>query len=188
MAKLNTLFTARQMEWLESVDSTNRHMNRKTDADLSDGFVVASLYQSAGRGQGEKYWHSEPGKNLLMSVYWKPDFIEAANVVELSKAVAAGIQDMLKENHIETWMRYPNDIYAGNKKIAGILIENTLRGSKVQHSVIGIGLNVNQTEFPADLPNPVSMKNLTGDDYDLKDCLNVLCNHLEKNYLQLKNK
>lgn len=135
--------------------------------DHGDALTVDS--QTAGRGQRGNSWESQPGKNLTISVMLRPGqadmIIPVARSFPLSEAVAVALTDLLGDllphgMHHQITIKWPNDIYVGDKKIAGILIENSLRGVAIGHSVVGIGLNVNQRRFFSDAPNPVSMVGL----------------------------
>ena len=142
--------------WLKSTDSTN---NRALDGiDIyPDGSVWAALHQSAGRGQRGNSWQSAEGENLTFSILFKPDFILAQEQFVISAAVAIGITNYLKSKGIEAKIKWPNDIYVADKKICGILIENFIGGEGVSSSICGIGLNLNQLDFPPQLPNPTSV-------------------------------
>jgi BirA family biotin operon repressor/biotin-[acetyl-CoA-carboxylase] ligase len=132
------------------------------------GTVVWALTQSAGRGQRGNTWEAEPGKNLTFSLVLRPGAISAAHQFELSMLVSVAIVRVL-ERHLKrkVLIKWPNDIYVDNMKICGILIENALSGAAIDRSIIGVGINVNQTAFCSDAPNPVSMAQLTGKTYSL---------------------
>ncbi len=126
------------------------------------------------RGQRGNTWESEPGKNLTFSVLLRPDGLHASQQFRISQAVSLAITDTLDgflPEGIEAKVKWPNDIYVGNRKICGILIENTLCGAAIQHSIIGIGLNINQRDFLSDAPNPVSLYQLTRKDTCINDIL-----------------
>ncbi len=175
-----------------------------------EGTVVVARIQEQGRGQRGAGWESEPGKNLTMSILLNPTFLRPDEQFQLNKAVSLGVAEFvhpllhLPQRGRETAPRpgslpfgesgergmvsikWPNDIYIGNKKIAGILIENTVSGNKLQQSVVGIGINVNQEKLYADLPNPTSLKRIIGKEFDQKQCLEELCSCIEARYLQLR--
>src|SRR5205823_6191960 len=109
-------------------------------ANLPEGVVVVTDFQTAGRGQDRIGWESEPGKNLLLSVLLKPASLDVKRIFLLSKAVSLALKDLMTEYKIESKIKWPNDIYVGEKKICGTLIENTLRGEQLQQSIVGIGL------------------------------------------------
>jgi len=185
---LQTLFTGRQMIHLETVDSTNSFINKLLLHDrLPEGAAILSHEQTAGRGQAGEQWISEQGKNILVSIIYYPSFISIQRVFMLSKAFSLGVYDCIREILREdVKIKWPNDIYFRNKKLGGILIENSIRNSVLNHTLLGIGLNLNQEVFPATLPNPVSLKMILGKELDLHEFFNGLCNSLEHRYLQLK--
>ena len=142
--------------YLNEVDSTNKYVKMHVD-ELDNLSVVTALTQTAGRGQGDHKWHSKPGENLLFSILLKnPDILPSDQAI-ISDTVAQSVVKLLEKHGIEAWIKTPNDIWVDDKKICGILIEHSLRAGRISWSIIGIGLNVNQTSFPEDLPNPTSM-------------------------------
>ncbi len=186
--ELTTLFTGRRLMKLNETISTNRFLGELAEKEtLPEGTTIVAAYQTIGQGLGGTSWHSEPGANLLMTILFQPNFLPVNKIYLISKAIALGIKDYLAEESIEAKIKWPNDIYVDDNKICGVLIENSLRGDKVLQSICGIGLNVNQQIFPAEVSNPVSMKMITGRTYDIDDCFALLCRHLEKRYLQLKS-
>ena len=143
--------------------------------------------QTAGRGQQQNRWHSEPFKNLTFSLLLQPKFLPLQQQFELTRAVSLGVVTALQQaTGANIQVKWPNDIYYGDKKLGGILIENIVQGSQIKHSVIGIGLNINQDVFPPDVPNPTSVKQILHRDYDLHALLSQICNHIEAWYLKLK--
>ena len=124
-------------------------------------------YQTAGRGQTGNSWESEANKNLLCSILLPPD----KNLHFLNIAVSVAVRRVIGEDFTIKW---PNDIYYGDKKVAGILVENAIVGSEVKYSIAGIGLNVNQTEFVSDAPNPISLKQIYGTDFDIDELMQKL--------------
>lgn len=147
--------------WLERVDSTNDEARRHI-SEIDNLSVVSALEQTKGRGQRGNRWSSQPGENLTFSLVVKDFRIKANEQSAISQTTALSLVDLLSRHEIKARIKWPNDIYAGDEKICGILIENSLKGSEIDWSIIGIGLNVNQTTFPEDLPNPTSMKLCTG--------------------------
>ncbi len=185
---LNTLFIGKHTIELDRVESTNSYAkNLLNDARPVEGTLVWAHEQTAGRGQMGNTWQSEGQKNLTASFILYPDFLSPDKQFFLNMAVSLAVKDCCEEFlPEEVKIKWPNDIYCGDKKAGGILIENTLTGPKLYSSVIGIGLNVNQTEFSAEVPNPTSLKLLTGKDYPVQQVLERLCVYLEKYYLQLR--
>jgi BirA family biotin operon repressor/biotin-[acetyl-CoA-carboxylase] ligase len=166
--------------------STNTCLSQLAkDGDLPEGTIVHTNYQSAGRGQAGNTWESEDGKNLLFSVLIFPSMITPVNQFIISMAISLGICDFLNRLITSCSIKWPNDIYVNNDKIAGILIENSIMGENIEFSIAGIGLNVNQDRFISDAPNPVSLKLLTGKEYDLPTCLTQIASDLDKRYKQV---
>ena len=151
---------------LEQVDSTNSYVSVHA-GELDDMTMVIADTQTAGRGQRGNSWESEPGRNLTFTLLHRPEGIAPREQFAISEATALAIADFLEETGIRAKVKWPNDIYADDGKIAGILIELSLTGSAITDSRIGVGLNVNQREFRSDAPNPVSMANLLGADTDI---------------------
>ncbi len=152
------------------------------EQEVPEGTVISTNFQSAGRGQGENKWESEADRNLLISIILYPSMVSPSDQFLLSMAVSLGICDFLDQYISAISIKWPNDIYVKNDKIAGILIENSIMGDTIENTVAGIGININQSEFPGNVPNPVSLTNLTGKQYDLKDCLSKLTSELDKRY------
>lgn len=168
--------------WLKLTDSTNDEARRRLDA-LDNLSVLAAETQTAGRGQGDHTWTSAPGQNLTFTLVLKfPPCapLATSEILLITQAVTGGIRRYLLSKGVESRIKWPNDIYVGDRKICGILIENILDGKQVSSSMIGIGLNLNQDRFPADLPNPVSLRQLTGRTYDLRTELVLLREALKK--------
>lgn len=165
----------------KTLDSTNQYLQNLLNegADIADNIVVTD-FQTSGKGQGKNVWQSEDGKNLLFSIAIDMSFLKAENQFLLTQMVSVAMINVLKKYLPEEslFIKWPNDIYFNNKKIAGILIKNEIKGMMMGTSIIGIGLNVNQTSFDENLPNPISMKMITGKDFDLKLILNDICHEL----------
>lgn len=157
--------TERSIIWLENTDSTNDELRRRLDQS-GDLAIIAAESQSAGRGQGDHTWHSAPGQNLTFSVLLRHRCLRASDILAVTSIMALGIRDYLHTKGIAPWIKWPNDIWVGDRKICGILVENSIRAGKIDFSIVGVGLDVNQTDWPEDLPNPVSLKDLTGKEYD----------------------
>ena len=163
---------------IDETDSTNRWL--KDYAKGQNPCAVVADYQTAGRGCGTNTWESERGKNLLFSLLLHPENLPANEQFQISMAISLAIVDALGQLVGDLSIKWPNDIYWRNGKLAGILIENTLKGSFVKDSVIGVGLNVNQRTFQSNAPNPVSLWQITGQETDreqlLKDILQAFDN------------
>ena len=158
----------------KNIDSTNSYLQNLLDKgeDVADNVVVTD-FQTSGKGQGRNVWQSENGKNLLFSIALDMSFLKAEDQFLLTQMVSVAMINVLKKYLPEEnlFIKWPNDIYFNNRKIAGILIKNEIKGMMLGTSIIGIGLNVNQTDFDESLPNPISMKMITGKDYDLEEIL-----------------
>ena len=168
-----------RIKWLEEVDSTNNVLLRHI-RDYDNLSVVAAVNQTAGRGQRGNRWVSAPGDNLTFSLLLKPEGFPVREVMALICLATLAVRDVLRETGVPAVIKWPNDIYAGKRKICGMLIENGLEGGFIAWSVIGIGINLNQTEFPGELLNPTSVKRLTGRTYDPVSFLETICSGLEK--------
>ena len=158
--------TNKNFIFLTEVESTNNYANQLVLSKAAEhGTVVLAQYQKKGRGQQKNNWESEFGKNMLASFILFPQFLTAAKQFYLSKIASLALVDFLKTETNEVSVKWPNDIYFQNKKIAGVLIENSVKGNNVSSAIIGIGLNLNQEKFITDAPNPVSLKLISGKDY-----------------------
>lgn len=164
---------------VKEVDSTNSWLMREAES-LEAPLLVSAHTQTEGRGQRGNHWESEPGKNLTFSVLYRPEHFPAIDQFAISEAVALAIVDFLKSEGIDASVKWANDIYVGDRKICGILIQHSLMGSEISHTVIGAGINVNQLRFVSDAPNPVSMARLTGITYSLDDLEKNVAACLEK--------
>lgn len=173
---------------LDTIDSTNSFLSDlQKSKELKEGTVVFSHEQLHGRGQMNNVWESESGMNLLISILLFPQHLDAENQFSLSKTISLGIADFLSDYLNDVKIKWPNDIYVGNKKIAGVLIENIIRGVKITNSIVGIGLNVNQTIFSRLLPNPTSLRLETLETFDLNVLLIELFEKLNNWYKQSIN-
>ncbi len=173
---------------LSEVDSSNNYAMRQVQADLAEhGTTVFASYQNQGKGQRGKSWNAAAGENIMMSCILEPSFLLVDNQFFLNIVVSLGCYDFFNINAIDkTSIKWPNDIYWGDRKAGGILIENVLQGNVWRFSIAGMGLNINQTTYPADVPNPVSLKQITGKRYDVINCAKELCVHLENRWQMLK--
>ncbi len=173
---------------IHETDSTNNYAaTQLLTKRLQEGIVFVADSQFDGRGQSGNKWESEPGRNLTFSILLYPDFLEIAKQFEISKAISLGIADFLNELTDHVSIKWPNDIYIGQGKAAGILIENSIRANIISSCIVGIGLNVNQQLFVTDAPNPVSLSGITGKEYNLKESLTKLCTKIDARYSQLRN-
>lgn len=184
---------------LRSVDSTNNYaMARVHDGVAQHGMTWFAHSQTAGKGQRDKNWISENGANIIMSVVVSPAPLKPTENFQLSACITVAVYQFFKKlAGDETKIKWPNDIYWRDRKAAGILIENSIRsvnpaGKKEsvgiwQWAVAGIGININQTTFPAELQNPVSLKQITGKNYDTVELAKQLCELLDQYFKKLVN-
>jgi BirA family biotin operon repressor/biotin-[acetyl-CoA-carboxylase] ligase len=176
---------------LLEVDSTNRYVRDEAavlwkNRGTGDFAIVTAGHQTAGRGQRGNTWNSNAGENLLFSILVRPgETLEVSKQFLLSQAVALSIHDAMKCHGIDTQVKWPNDIYAGNRKLAGILLELDYSGAFVEQAIIGIGLNVNQENFPPMDRVPVSMKMLLGRNLGINDVLATALEFFEHYYSQM---
>ena len=174
-----------QLIHLKETTSTNTNLkDLLQDKILDEWFTIYADFQNGGRGQRGNRWESDSGKNLLTSILLYPKHIQACDQFLISQIVSLAIKNVLDQYISHVSIKWPNDIYFEDKKIAGILIENALSMDSIQHSIVGIGLNINQDKFLSDAPNPISLKQITGADYDLKNILNQIIEKIQYYYQQ----
>lgn len=149
-----------------SVMSEIKHLLKERRA--NEGTMWITPYQYSGRGQAGSSWQSEPGLNLLMGVVLYPHFLKPTNQFLISKIVALAITDVLSQYTSDISIKWPNDIYWRDNKLAGILIEGSLQGEILERMIIGAGINIHQTEFDSSIPNTISLKDITGVEYNIK--------------------
>lgn len=173
---------------LEEVDSTNSALWELSEKiQLSEFHTISTDFQWKGKGQDTNSWHSKKSHNILFSSLVFPDFLLAADAFQISRWISLSIVDYLKSHKIaDISIKWPNDIYVGNRKIAGILIQNAISGDKLSKCLIGIGININQTIFPMELPNPVSLGQLKKQEYDVLEELHMLIGICKRNFNQLR--
>jgi len=182
---------------LQRVDSTNVYANTLLEtSELAEGTVIWAHEQFAGRGQHENHWESEAGKNLTFSIILKPDFLAPERQFLLTKVISLGIADFIQatlsgtpmgQQPLSSGIKWPNDIYINDRKIAGILIENKILGNAIETSVAGVGVNINQTRYASEVPNPVSLVHLLHREMELKASLQVICKSIDHRYQMLRN-
>ena len=173
---------------IEQIDSTNAYLQRQQlECDILN-WVVSADEQTAGKGMGSNSWESEVGKNLTFSLALDMGFLPAARQFLLSEAVPLGIVEVLDKilTADKLSIKWPNDIYYENNKLAGILINSTIKAAMMDVSIIGIGLNVNQTRFQNWPTHPVSLKQITGKEYDLQPLLEQIVGSIYNKVENLK--
>lgn len=172
----------------DETDSTNNYATRLINTQkVEEGTVVLTFRQSKGRGNGQNVWESEDFKNLTFSLILFPRFLAASSQFLLSQVISLGILDFLKSQTSGAVIKWPNDLLIHRKKVAGILIENTVMGSTLHSSVAGIGLNLNQTSFPDHLPGATSLMLQTGNNFNPEDALHQILQEIMKWYQMLKD-
>ena len=173
---------------LTSVDSTNNYAMAEAHAGKAfHGNVFFAHEQTAGKGQRGKKWFAAPGANIMMSIVLQPERVPINELFLLSACMALGCYDLLN-NFLpeEIFIKWPNDLYINDRKAGGILIENILSGNNWKYAIVGIGMNINQTKFDKNLPNPVSLKQAVEKTFEVIDLAKELCNCIEKRYSKLE--
>ncbi|MDR2389297.1 MAG: biotin--[acetyl-CoA-carboxylase] ligase [Tannerellaceae bacterium] len=171
---------------LKETRSTNLYLREYlARKHLPEGSVVITESQTAGRGQRGTYWESAPGENLTFSIILYPRQIPANRQFVIARMSAVAVKETLDAYTGDITIKWPNDIYWHHKKICGMLIENDLSAQQLHSSIIGIGLNLNQTRFTGNAPNPVSLRQITGKAYDKEDLFHCLMQRFYARYLQL---
>ena len=178
----------RKIIQLEKVSSTNDYaLKLLSKSTAEEGTIICANSQTMGKGLAGNGWESQTGKNLTISIILKPSFLNPSKQFYISKVIALSVHDFLSDQLKNVRIKWPNDIYVNNDKIAGILIENSVIGSKLEYSIAGIGVNINQREFPPTLINPGSLLKETGKTFDLGKLLDNLIHYLNLYYLLLLN-
>jgi BirA family biotin operon repressor/biotin-[acetyl-CoA-carboxylase] ligase len=183
------LFVGQNLVTIKQVDSTNSFLKKllSNSTPVPEGTVIMAEEQYAGRGQQQNTWHAEPGKNLTFSLLLKPHFLAPNQQFDLNRAASLGVYDALYPLVGDKLkIKWPNDIYYGDQKLGGMLIENTIQGDKLKDSIVGIGININQEDFPEGASNATSVKQILQKDYDLTLILSEICKHIEVYYLKLR--
>ena len=174
--------------YLESVDSTNNYLKDLANcSEIPHGYYVATEYQTSGRGQVGNSWLSDPAKNLLISLLIRPDALKVQHYFYLNMSVCLSIVDTLNELHQGFLIKWPNDILFDNKKIGGVLIENSISSDELKRAIVGIGINVNQKEFPPSLNMPaISLAQIMGRSIDLQYFRDLLFKNLNLRWAQMQ--
>ena len=169
---------------LNETHSTNSYLREliMREKEQPEGTVVITDYQTAGRGQKGNSWESERGKNLTFSILLHPNHIPPGKQFILSQLISIAIVGVLKKYDRHFTIKWPNDIYWKEKKIAGMLIEVDLTGSSLSNAIIGIGININQRHFKSDAPNPVSLTQITGKEHNLSELLEKILDRIVDEY------
>lgn len=164
-----------------TLDSTNKEAHRLlAEGPLANGLTLLARHQSDGKGQHGRSWLSQPDIHLAMTIIFQPHKLSPTELPTLGMKVSLGIVQALKDldPQLNPLIKWPNDIYADGKKLSGILIENSLSGSSVQHSIIGIGMNINESSFPPEIPNATSLLLITRQVYDILNVAELVRKHV----------
>ncbi|MDY6800055.1 MAG: biotin--[acetyl-CoA-carboxylase] ligase [Bacteroidota bacterium] len=173
---------------LSLTNSTNSYaVQLLKSKNVEEGTIVFAYEQKAGRGLGQNNWESEKRKNLTFSIILFPRYLPIQHHYMLSKVISLGLFEYAASKLDEIKIKWPNDIYYKDKKLAGILIENSIKGTTINYSVAGIGLNLNQEHFVSNAPNPVSFKQITGKNYSIEKELVSVRQHIKKYYQKLQS-
>ncbi len=172
---------------IDELVSTNLYLRNLPANSLSDGTTVYTDFQTAGRGQRGNSWESEKGKNLTFSTILFPKELKAEDQFLISQITSLAIRDVLSKYTEHITIKWPNDIYWKDRKITGILIENDIMGDCISQSILGVGININQTEFVSNAPNPISLKQITQADYDIAEILSDILNRLYSYYKDIND-
>lgn len=177
-----------QRAWVDTTDTTMlRLRERAAGGGSGAGFeLLTAEYQTAGRGRPGRSWEADHGRNLLFGMLFHPDFLPAARQFRLSQILALSVAEALDGYVAGVTVKWPNDVYVGNGKICGMLLEHTLRGAVISTTVTGVGLNVNQREFRSSAPNPVSLAQLTGREQDREALLLEICSRFASRFSDLR--
>ncbi len=166
---------------LDITDSTNEYSKKLIkDNDVEEGTVILADFQTKGKGQKDGYWESEKGKNLTFSIILYPNFLDVQKQFYLSMSISIGIVEFLSHLSVRSKIKWPNDIYIKDRKVAGILIENSIKRNIIARSIIGIGINVNQRKFKSGAPNPTSICLELNKTHDIKNTYKLLISCLNK--------
>lgn len=172
---------------LDTVNSTMQYLARPELSACEDSFIVVTAdYQTAGRGQKGTSWESEAGKNLLLGILLRPTFLHPQEQFYLSEICALALVETLNTYADGFTIKWPNDIYYGNRKVSGMLLEHTLLGATLSQTIVGIGLNVNQQTFFSDAPNPMSLLQILGKEVCRETVLNAFLQRFQTYYQHLE--
>ncbi len=170
-----------------NIDSTNVYAKALMSKEhLEEGTTVWAMNQFAGKGLGNNRWYCAESKSLAFSMIFYPVFLDLDHQFTVSMAVSLGVIDFLHQYSANIAIKWPNDIYYTNKKLGGILIENLIKGNRMKYSIVGVGLNIKNIDFPAKLPNPISLESFVNKKLVLEYILKGVCNAIIKRYEALK--
>lgn len=191
MFKINTLLIGKELHHFPRLNSTNTYAQTLLAGGFppAEGTVILTDHQFAGKGQVGNTWESSDGKNITLSTIVYPHFLAPRDQFYLSMATSIAVRNFVARylSGIPVQIKWPNDIYVGYRKIAGLLIQNTISGRKIQASIVGIGININQRQFSSELTNPTSFTIETGKEFNLQELIPAICQSLEEQYFLLKD-
>ena len=181
-----------QLQFIETTHSTNVTLRKNASLTLQDWnkdyhfYGIYTLEQTQGKGLGSNRWLSQRGQNILISFLFQPP-ITIQNQFYFNQYFALAIRDFLSKFIENPMIKWPNDIYVGNKKIAGILIEHSIQGYQLKYTIAGVGININQTHFEPEIPNPTSLCLETDKKYEIVDLIKLLVESLKESYHLILN-
>ena len=187
---MSKIFSKNKIHFFNEIDSTNKIATQYIEnKKAQEGDLFWTNYQSNGKGQKGNIWESELGKNLIFSFILKPITLEPGSQFMLNKVISLGLHDFFNSFELKKdfFIKWPNDIYYCNYKIAGILIENHIIGNKIEFSIIGIGINVNQVYFSEKIKNPISLKQIYSKEFELEELFKNVLKFLEIRITNLYN-
>lgn len=183
---MTSLFTPEKTLKFKRLSSTNYHLRKiLAQTELDEGVMITTLYQTSGRGQYGNSWHSVEGKNLLLSFLLRPTFLKPSQIFLVNMSVCLALLHTVKPFHRDFTIKWPNDILWRSLKVAGILIENSFSGNCIETTVIGVGVNVNQTDFAPSL-KAGSLKAITGKEHSIESLRLSFANNMEHYYFLLQ--
>lgn len=182
------LFTGNTLISLDEVNSTNTFLSEWAEKEkLNDGTVVFAAHQTAGKGQRGSIWQSNPNENITISILYYPVNMPVNKQFLLTQAISLGVYEYLNTKSKQVKIKWPNDLYIANKKVGGLLIENTIKGENIFQTIIGLGLNINQQTFKLPKNNATSLSVENNEKYEIQKELNSLLTFIERRYLQWNN-
>lgn len=189
---MNALYTLDDSPWfewieMETIDSTNNFLKSYRPVRPKEMTLVSTDFQTAGRGQANNKWEAEAGKNVIYGILIHPQFLTVNRQFAISQIAALSAKEALEDYTDQLSIKWPNDIYWKDRKIGGMLIENTLCGKSIESSIVGIGLNINQEEFKSDAPNPVSLIQIIGHETERIFVLARAVERFKHYYQKLRN-
>ena len=184
--EIHTKWAGKTVHFAKETDSTNEWCKRMSKEGAEHGKLAVTEFQSAGKGRLGRRWTAPEGSSVMMSILLRPEF-EPQYASMLTLVMGLSVAQAVKELDVEVSIKWPNDIYWKNKKICGMLIENDLMGRNISQSISGIGINVNQEVFHSTAPNPVSLRQITGKQYDIFEILKNIMLRIQSDYELLRN-